>query len=58
MTFEELLKKYQALLQENDSLKEEIKNLKIKFGVSEQRAITDGASETFSVDNLFPTPSI
>jgi len=42
MTFEELLEKYQALLLENDSLKQEIKNLNTKLGVLEHWAITDG----------------
>jgi len=57
MTFEELLNKYQALVLENYSLKEEIKYLNSKLGVSEHRAITDGTSESFSEDSLFPSPN-
>ena len=57
MTFEELLEKYQALLLENGSLKEEIENLNTKLGVSEHRAIHDGRSDNVFVDSLFPTPN-
>jgi len=57
MTFEELLEKYQALLSENDRLREEIIYLNSKLGVSEHRAITDGASDSFSEDSLFPCPN-
>lgn len=57
MTFEELLGKYQALLLENGSLKEEITNLNTKLGVSEHRAIPDGRSDNVFVDSLFPTPN-
>ena len=53
MTFEELLEKYQALLLENGSLKEEIENLYTKLGVSEHRAIPYGRSDNSSVDSLF-----
>ncbi|WP_348982464.1 hypothetical protein [Desulfosporosinus sp. HMP52] len=56
MTFEELLKKYQTLLLENNSLKEEISYLNSKLGVSEHRAISHGVSETFFEDSLFPSP--
>jgi len=56
MTFEELLDKYQALLLENSSLKEEIRYLNSKLGVLEHRAISDGASESFTEDSLFPSP--
>ncbi len=55
MTFEELLEKYQAVLRENSILKEEIKNLNAKLGVSEHRAISDGLSYNTSEDSLFPT---
>ena len=55
MTFEELLEKYQAVLRENGSLKEEIDNLNTKLGVSEHRAIPDGRSVNTSVDSLFPS---
>ena len=57
MTFEELLEKYQAVLRENGSLKEEIDNLNTKLGVSEHRAILDGRSDNVYVDSLFPTPN-
>ena len=33
INLEELLEKYQALLAENDKLKEEIKSLKERFGI-------------------------
>jgi superfamily II DNA or RNA helicase len=56
MTFEELFKKYQESLLENHILKEEIKNLKSKLGVSEHRAISHGVYESFSEDSLFPNP--
>ncbi len=57
MTFEELLEKYQALLLENGSLKEEITNLYTRLGVSEHRAIHDGRSDNVFVDSLFSTPN-
>ncbi|MFZ3130138.1 MAG: DEAD/DEAH box helicase family protein, partial [Desulfosporosinus sp.] len=57
MTFEELLEKYQALLLENGSLKEEITNLNTRLGVSEHWAIHDGRSDNVFVDSLFPTPN-
>ncbi|ACV62324.1 type III restriction protein res subunit [Desulfofarcimen acetoxidans DSM 771] len=41
MNFEELLKKYQAVLVENNNLKIEINNLKAQLGIVEQHYVTD-----------------
>src|SRR5690349_19408159 len=57
MTYEELLEKYQAVVLENGILKEEIKNLNSKLGVSEHRAIPYGRIEDVSPDNLFANPN-
>ncbi len=54
MTYEELLEKYQALLVENSSLKEEIVNLNAKLDVLEHRAITDGNSDINSLERPHP----
>lgn len=54
----ELFEKYQAVLIENGSLKEEIENSRTKFGVSEHRAIPYGRSDNVSQDSLFPTAKI
>ncbi len=56
MNFEELLEKYQALLVENSSLKEEIENLNTKLGVSKQRAVSDKNSDSTPVNSSYPTP--
>ncbi len=45
MEYKELLEKYQALLSENVSLKEEIKSLKEHLGIAEPSTITDGGHE-------------
>ncbi|MDO0826049.1 hypothetical protein [Desulfosporosinus nitroreducens] len=55
MTFEELLEKYQAVLRENDRLKQEIETLNTKLGVSEHRAIPCGNTDNVFIDSLFPT---
>ena len=45
MDFKELLEKYQALLTENNGLKEEIKRLKVQLGIREQQVIPYEFSE-------------
>lgn len=52
------LKSIKQCLIENGSLKEEIENLRTKFGVSEHRAIPYGRSDNVSQDSLFPTANI
>ena len=59
INFEDLLEKYQALLVENDKLKEELKNLKERFGILDNQTVLEGFIEApppdsgcFTVDSL------
>ena len=51
MNFEELLEKYQELLGENSSLKEEMKGLKAKYGITEHQAVNVVTVDVTSTDS-------
>ncbi|PKM79274.1 MAG: helicase, partial [Firmicutes bacterium HGW-Firmicutes-13] len=53
MKFEELLEKYQALLAENSTLKNEIKRLRSQLSAAEQQIIPDRISENKSASGIF-----
>lgn len=53
MDFKELLEKYQALLTENNNLKEEINSLKAQLGIAESQVISDEISAHKSEPEMY-----
>jgi len=51
MNFEELLEKCQTLLAENKDLKEELKNLKERFGISEKQTVPEQNTDVSPLDS-------
>lgn len=58
MNFEELLEKYQAVLVENNNLKEEIKRLKAELGIDNSQTAPDEISVYKSEGEMFQQESI